>query len=170
MVDNLVFRMEVGSYQARCLPLCLYIIWSSWSPQLLHMIWYSGAHWSMANCTVSLFFTSLHTPTFKLLKLDLRTWTRSSTPSLSFRGKPLTYRSNEWAWISVAQKLNLRKHKYYNVLYTSNTTKLLCHSRSLSLFFEVPVFSSWHLSLCLWPYFVSNMNKAASQKLKVCFH
>lgn len=89
MVDDVVFRMEDGSYQAVHLCLCLYIIWSSWSPQPLHMIWYSSAHWSMANCTVSLFFTSLHIPTFKLLKLDLRTWIHSSTPSLSFRGKPL---------------------------------------------------------------------------------
>lgn len=70
--------------------------------RLLHMIWYSGAHWSMATCKVSLFFTSLHTPTFKLLKLDLRTWIQSSTSSLSFRGKPFMYWSNEWAWTAVA--------------------------------------------------------------------
>lgn len=57
MVHNLVFRMEAGSYQAGRLLLCSYIIWSSWSPLLLYMIWYSGAHWSMAKCSVS-FFTS----------------------------------------------------------------------------------------------------------------
>lgn len=163
MVENLVFRMEVGSYQAGPLCLCLYIIWSSWSPQLLHMIWYSGAHWSMANCTVSLFFTSLHIPTFKLLKLELRTWINSSTPSLCFWGKPLGCK-----WMSMDSYGTKTKPEKTQITFctqaTQKTPLSLCHF--LSLFFEVPVFSLWHLFPCLWIYFVSNTNEAASQKLK----
>lgn len=109
LVENLCFRMEAGSYQVGPLCLCLYIIWSSRSFHLLHMIWYSGAHWSMADCTVSSFFTLSHIPTFKLLKLDLRTWIDSNTPSLSFRVTPIGCRSNQWAWIAMAQKQKKKK-------------------------------------------------------------
>lgn len=128
LVEKLVFRMEVGSYQVGPLCLCSYIIWSSWSLQLLHMIWYSGAHWSMADCTISSFFTLSHIPTFELLKLDLRTWIDSSTPSLSFRVTPKGCRSNEWAWIAMAQQLNLEKTQNSHILYKSNTRSPTYHS------------------------------------------
>lgn len=133
-------------------------------------IWYHKAVHIEAWLIVQFHCSLLYFILLLKLKLDLRTWMHFSTPSLSFQGKPLTYQSNEWAWISVAQKLNLRKHKYYYILYTSNTTNLLCHSVTLSL----PLFVLFLKYLCflsdtcpfIWPYFVSNMNKAASQKLK----
>lgn len=98
------------------------------------MIWYSSAHWSMANCTVSLFFTSLHIPTFKLLKLDLRTWIHSNT--LSFRGKPLgCSQVNEHGLLWQKKFTWENTNTFYHILYTSNTTKLPCHSVILCLCF-----------------------------------
>lgn len=134
--------MEAGSYQVGPLCLCLYIIWSSWSLQLLHMIWYSGAHWSMADCTISSFFTLPHIPTFELLKLDLRTWIDSSTPSLSFRVTPKGCRSNEWAWNAMAQQLNPRKHKTLTFC-TKATQKVIpvtpsCYFLSVFLKYQTP--------------------------------
>lgn len=171
MVDDLVFTMEDGSYQAVLICLCLYIIWSSWSAQLLHMIWYSSAHWSMANCTVSLFFTSLYISTFELLKLDLRTWIHSNAPSLSFWGKPLGCSQVNEHGLLWQKKLTWENtNTFYHILYTSNTTKLPCHSVILSLcFLKYLCFLSDTCFHVFGYIFLSNTNEAASQKLK-SFH
>lgn len=67
-------------------------------------------------------------------------------PSVSFfPGKPLTYGSNEWAWIAMAHKCNT----YYHILHTCNTSDLpvtLC-SLCFGCFLRTCVFSLISVSL-----------------------
>lgn len=121
-MENLGYTVEAGSYQVEPLCLCSSIIWSSRSPHLLHMIWYSGAHWSMADCSVSSSFTLSHIPTSELLELDLRTWIDSDTPFLSFWVTPVGCRSTRWAWIAWHKSKKISPKKSY-ILCKRNTKK-----------------------------------------------
>ena len=72
------------------------------------------------------------------------TWIHSVALHLSFS---VENQSNEWAWIAMAQTLNLKKQQYCHILHTCNTTTLLCHPVVLLLCVSVFVWSTCVSSL-----------------------
>lgn len=140
----------------------------------------------MAKRTISLFFTSLRTPTFKLLKLDLKPEYAAAPRFFLFGEKPSGCPSNTPAWSALAAtpKTNRCCHTVSNIRFSLS----VCHSSSSLSVCGVnsPETASqklWYLLMVImllcfshWPSFMENrlrkqtFNSHPTYELLVEFH